>query len=196
LNDQTPAVVDVAPSRLAKRMVLDIAKDFKVQRRYAQRLNTMHLLKTVQDYQGRSCKLTEVSWSDHPQIQLLLERRDKYLAAMRTAELARSIVEDPSLRSEDRAEALSNLAHYERIADGHLSAMETILKEARKDALTYTKNMSALLGAAANLVEDRREHDEKMELERLKVGRLSDLDLAKMEMAEAIKEDDHDASES
>jgi len=165
--------------RLLKRILLDIAKEVRVDRRLNGDLNNLQLLKDAVSPEGQIRPMTRVSWKHHPQLQLLLERRDRYLKIEQEIAGFKETLQDWRPKEDcdyqAKAEAYQDLARLRKQQDSELEAMELCLKAMRKEGGTRTMNLTMMLNSAAKLSESRRQHNEKLEAAKYTKGGLNQL---------------------
>lgn len=136
-------VIPPAQQKRALRILNDVNKHVKIMRRFDGRINNLRLFEDFTHPVGHPLAKSRVEWSDHPQIQLLLQRRDRYQAltdqiATYEAVIARfhPDVEDAGgFRA--KMEAISSVARLKVQQSKELEAMEVALALIRKEMTVH-----------------------------------------------------------
>lgn len=122
--------------RRALRILNDVNRHVQTMRRFEARLNTMHLFKGFVHPQGQPLSKSEVTYKDHPLVQLLLERRDRYDRMEEQIAQYQAVVDDfsPDGKSEQalKVNAIIHLAKLKMQQSDELEAMESNLIALRK----------------------------------------------------------------
>ncbi len=184
---ESRALISEKDARLLNRIMLDIAKEVRIDRRFNGRINNLHLLGDFHRPDETVAKMSIPEWKDHPQIQILLERRDRYLQTRANLEIARTALADYSnqIDPEEFPKALMALAKLEGQCADHLKALESCFVAIRHEGMTRTKLLTSMVTDAAQMAESSRMHTERMAVERQK---LESQDMNDM-LAEVVKDD-------
>lgn len=136
---ESDPVIPPAQQRRCLKIVNDINKHVKVMRRFDGRINNLRLFEDFVHLQGHVLSRSRVEYSDHPLIQLLLQRRDRYTALQAQIdtferELAKyTPAADDAVGWNARMNAMSNVAKLKVQQSKELEAMELSLTNVRKE---------------------------------------------------------------
>lgn len=165
------ALISDKDGRLLNRIMLDIAKDVRIDRRFNGRINNLQLLGDRKRPDETVCRMSEPEWKDHPQIQILLERRDRYLSCKNALTQAQTILASVTFNEpDDFLVALRDVAKLEAQSDANLKAMETCFVAIRHNGAQRTKSLTDIVTKAASIAETARMHHERLEVEKQKIG--------------------------
>lgn len=180
------ALISEKDARLLNRIMLDIAKEVRIDRRFNGRVNNLQLLADRKRPDETVCRMSEPEWKDHPQIQLLLERRDRYLSSRQNLEIAQDAIAKcrNEIDPQELPRVLQNLVKLENQVSDHLEAMESVFVAIRRETAGRTKNLISMVTEAAKMAENARISAEKLEIERQKVDGTSVNDL----IAQVVKD--------
>jgi hypothetical protein len=186
------------PDDIVKRTLGGLKAADKEHERLRKRVKRMALFEDVNyvPYKGAGLRLKKKAvrqGSDPPAVQMMIERRNRYeTICSRIAHIADMLA---NVKDAKEIEILTRTyATLEKIADGHLAAIETALNIIGRDASHVNGNRTRLLTSAAKLSQDDRHHQEKLALAKSQnPSDMSDAELLKIANAEVEAATDADA---
>ncbi len=146
---------------VVSRMIRDIGRQARVRRRIAARMNNLQLFSDIHDPDGRVCRRSARSWSDTPDVQMLLERERRYVAMEHDCALAREALEHADLDPKERMDAFLTLAKYETLRTKELEAINTQLAAMRKDEGTHLATLTTMSTKLADLAQKWKMHEDR-----------------------------------
>lgn len=111
--------------------------------------------------------MSQREWRDHPQVQLLLERRDLYQKADALLEAAKEkwdeVGHSEDLSPRDVAATIRALGQLAADRQAHLEAMEITLAQLRKEFGSHLNTLAKLVSDFAKIQQQWAMHREKLE---------------------------------
>jgi hypothetical protein len=145
----------------------DLRKTERTQRRLLGRVNTLQLLGDIANPDGGLCKRSDRQWRDHPQIQLLLERRDRYQCMEEEIRGFKSAIEEFE-HTADKSDAQAIVSAYGSLArlrtqqSAEMTAMEACLTNLRKEGTAHTGQLAKIVSDLAKLEQNWLMHKERL----------------------------------
>jgi hypothetical protein len=150
-----------------KRTYQQLKKFVQSLRRDQGRVNTLRLWEPAVHPDGVEVKgISEVEWKDHPAIQLILARRDRYNELRRRIECLNGLLDDKSVSAEGRVDGYKTLAGLEKAAQAELIAIEQALMDLRREFASSAKTLASILVEAAKLKANAAAHRDRMDVAR------------------------------
>lgn len=165
-NESAPLRADDNDGRATYRRLQAFVRSH---RRDQGRVNTLRLWIAARNDSGDVIKdLAEVERTDHPSVQALIERRDRYNEIRERIEQLQGIldgnIDTESGGKHDRIRAFETYERLSARAEKELAAIEHCLLDLRKEFASSAKTMAQILVEAAKLKYHHQAHREKMEL--------------------------------
>lgn len=151
---------------IASRTLQRLKKSDKEHERQKLRLKRMALFEDVQyvPYKGaglRTKKKATRQGHDSPQVQLMIERRNRYERCVaHVAKLQGQLEAATDLKEIDALNR--SMALFEKLADNHLAAIEKVMDSLTREASSKDANRTKILTSAAQLSQLDRHHQDKM----------------------------------
>ncbi len=130
-------IIPQAQQRRALKIINDVNKHVKIMRRFDARINNLRLFEDFVHLQGHLLSRSRVEYSDHPLIQLLLQRRDRYQELQKHVDQYQKIIDGFSAESESdrdaKMDAITAVVKLKVQQSKELEAMEISLTNVRKE---------------------------------------------------------------
>jgi hypothetical protein len=136
-GDDSDPMIPPAQQKRALKIINDVNKHVKIMRRFDGRINNLRLFEDFVHLQGHVLTQSRVEYSDHPLIQLLLQRRDRFQQLQKDIDQYQKIIDgfSPVDKSDYivRVEAITAVAKLKVQQSKELEAMEISLTNIRKE---------------------------------------------------------------
>lgn len=182
MSDGEEIVPLKSDDREGKNAWRNLVRFIRTTRKFQGRINTLRLWTEAIGPTGKvHKKIAEVEYDDHPQVQLILERRDRYNELREDIEKQKELAADPGLDTELRCKLFESINAMTTRADKELIAIELVMAQIRREWTEAAKTILKMLEAAAKLKLMQRMHEDKIELAKQKdPGSLSTAELLKV----------------
>lgn len=142
---ESDPVIPPAQQRRALKVVNDVNRHVKVMRRFDGRINNLQLFSAItRACDGKEIAQSDRQWHDHPIVQLLLQRRDRYQELERDVRRYQDVINDfaPTGKTEQalKAAAVVAICKLEMQSHKELEAMELCLSQIRKELGLHLMN--------------------------------------------------------
>lgn len=153
--------IPAAQAKRALRILNILSRHVTIMRRFDARVNNLRLFTDfVRPHDGMAISRSKIEWSDHPQIQLLLQRRDRYDELTREMDKYARILEETPAQTpgENTAKfkALDSLAKLRYQQHKELEAMEIAIQDIRKTLAAHLHSCSKFVTDMAKVVQAER----------------------------------------
>lgn len=157
----------------ALAIVNGIQRKVSVARRLDGRLNNLSLfqeftreLKTADGVVSQTAKMSVPEWADHPDVQLLLMRRDRVLELRRDADTARQIAEHREAEPETRRDAIMAMSRLRALETEELDAISKKLDTLRAESTKHWSMVAKMLSDITKLRQTDDHFRERIKLQR------------------------------
>lgn len=141
-----------------------LMKFVKSVRRDQSRVNCLRLWPGGVQHNGRANEASEVWWNDHPSIQAILERRDRYNELAERMGKLKGLLEDGEVSAEARVDGYRTYDNLQRQLSNELRAIEENLQDMRREFAGSAKTMAGILVEAAKMRHAYKVHQDRMDL--------------------------------
>jgi hypothetical protein len=135
----------------------------------------------------RTITPSKQEWAEHPDVQLLLMRRDRVVQLQRDIATAREIAEHRDANLEQRIDAMKAVSRLESTVALEIDAMDKKLNTLRAESNRHWQLVSKLLGDLAKLRQNDSQHQDRLKLARDKDA-MKGLSAEEIEVIEQAKE--------
>jgi hypothetical protein len=141
----------------------------RVARRLDGRINNLHLFRDFRrevNGQDQIAAMSVPEWEDHPDVQLLLMRRDRVLELRRDIAMAEEIASLPSMEPKDRHSAMQSVVRMREMEAAELDAMDKKLNTLRAESNRHWQLVSKMLADLAKLRQNDQQFQDRLKLAR------------------------------
>lgn len=159
---QGDPIIPPAQQRRSLKIINDINKHVKIMRRFDARINNLRLFDDFVHLSGIPLGRSQVEYKDHPQIQLLLQRRDRYQKLLREVELYKAVISGSGASGEKKCDAIMSVSRLEVQAHRELEAMEVCFTNIRKELSNHINTVQKFVADVIRISQVERMIRHKM----------------------------------
>lgn len=165
LEDAQPLIIagTASEQRLLASMN-GLNSHLKMVRRQACRINALRLLEEVAGRDGTTVKVSEAYYTDHPDVQMLLERAKKYRRLAFQIEMEERAQLAAELSEDGKALSRKNVVSLLQLQEKQAQAIEIILGKIREHSDRHWQLVSKMLDNTRAKLMESKFHQDKMQL--------------------------------